>query len=295
MEKHTHEKDQSRAQRRAAAKANMASGGTIMPTITGGERNVQGAVIPTLQQYADIEAQKGHEFDMWRCPHWARVIGDYKHDAPELAKYPSLVRHAKAKLMGLDMSIVRSKWSDSQRKLYDNFCNNQVSPLSMFIQLALGDSKTKGIGCDAVVAFLNKPGTLPAKVADARILLGRPKRERGTKGAGNHGEAATAAAKATEGKQQWDLSNLRTRPAEEAVALLVATFDVTKLINTVTAVVAKLKAGPDGKGNKDPIQVKFAKALQDAVRQFDVDSKEPDDTGEEGEDEGEQLPIASNQ
>lgn len=257
----------------------------IITAIEAGAR--QGALVPTIEQYADTECNIIDTATVTRCNHWVTVFGAYKHSIPDLERYPQAVRHAYAAKLGLNMKVRRAEWTHGQRKLYESFCANQVSPLVLMLKLAIGTKDEKGEGIDKVIGFLKGEGSLPAKITQARAMLGKPVKPRGTKNTGNHGEASTAASKASDGAQKWDMTDLRTKQPIEVVCQLIPFFKIPELVTTVQAVVAKLKT------SADPVEMYFASLLSDAVKKYD--EKNDEDTGEDtsGTDEDGKIPAAA--
>ena len=235
---------------------------------------IQGALVPTIEQYAEVEANLIDNAIRSRQTHWVEVFTSYATDIPMLEKYPSAVRHAYARKLGLNMKVSRKDWADAQRKLYDSFCANQVSPLSLMLSVAVGTKERKGEGIEKVIDLLKGPGTLPAKVTQARIMLGKPVKVRGPKDKGNHGEGATAAEGATKGEVKWDMTDLRKKTPVEVVCSLAPTFKIAEIITTIQACVAKLKT------SSDPLEKLLGVRLAEAVKEYDEKNAEPEELEE---------------
>lgn len=249
----------------------------------------KGALVKTDDEYAAEEAQEGEKYEKWRSKHWASFLRDYRHDAQVIVGYPAKVRHAKAGLLGLNMKVTRDKWSVAQRKLYDVFCANHVSPLVMFIKLALGDKTAateegkNGIGCDRVIELLEMQGkTLPQKISEGRLLLGRP-----VKGKGAQTPTAAASAKAaadaviqsaettlkTASGNPIDLSK---KPPIEAVTIMCqSTLNLAQC-----AIVAQVVATRFTKSEKLEEQI-LGQSIMLALKVFYKIEEEEDETNEQ--------------
>lgn len=203
-------------------------------------------LVSSLQEEALIEAQQGQEYETFRAKHWAKVMRNWQHDAPELAKYPQMVRHAKAKLLGLDMSKKPTQWEPYQKKLYTVYCANHISPLVMFIDLALGKGKDQpGIGCDKVINLLESAGTLPQKISQGRLLLAKPVRQRGTKTQNettvDKAEKEVKALSASGTPLQLD----KKRPIEAAIMVITASLTSAECVIVAQSVCKRLLASKD--------------------------------------------------
>lgn len=212
----------------------------------------EGEVVPTIDELAEREAAIIDNATAERKSIWLTVFKVYGADMPILESYPQKVRHAYAKRLGLNLSVTRSKWEASERKLYDSFVANQVSPLTLMVNLA------KTTNAHRVVVLLEGPGKLPEKVTQARIELGLPPRTRGTKNVNdNHGTAAAAsngnnfsgAVTAAERKtsDKWDLTDLKKKRAVEACVLLISSNAMTSTdcVTIIQAATRRLETSGD--------------------------------------------------
>lgn len=200
----------------------------------------KGVLVPTIPEFAAQEALMIQESTATRISHWLKVIPAYADDIDSLMRYPAEVKKAWAKLMGFDLSKHRSKWvtatgakDTSKIKAYDAFVANQVSGLSLICELV------KEKGQVHAVALLSGIGTLPQKLTEARIMLGRPLKARGTKSTGNHGVPSGKSWQDT----MTDLKN--KRPVEVAIILVASYLTSTDCMTLLKGIEARLSKSED--------------------------------------------------
>lgn len=220
--------------------------------------NKAGELVPTLEGFAEMEAEILEGATNTRMEIWKRVWSAYAFtDFPHLERYPEMVRHAFAKKFGLNMAISQKDWSDDQKKLYDSFCSTQTRPFQLFIDLAREGNKGEGQhsanGTQKVLDLLNGSGTLPAKVTAAKVLLGKPARKRGADQQRNDapdaqqfkaGETPTIGAP-VDGKK-WDITDLKKKTPVEVCIVLVATMPFNDVMQLVQACGKRLATSTDG-------------------------------------------------
>lgn len=119
-----------------------------------------GEVVPTLDEFADQEAQVILEGTQTRIQIWAQVISAYGNDLQLLKDYPQKVRHAFGKRLGIDFSVPIAEWEATKQRLYKSFVTNQVGPIANLIGWLKSGQTTK----EAVIAFLSGPGTVNDKI-----------------------------------------------------------------------------------------------------------------------------------
>lgn len=225
------------------------------------------AVLPKLEEYAEREAGIIDKATAERRVIWVEVISGYAHDFPELSKYPQKVRHAYARKLGLNMSTKRANWEPAQRKLYDSFCANQVSPLALMIELV----GNKGAG--VALELLKGAGKLPEKVQQAKLMLGRPVKTRTAKQQNaadkkGDGEAQTSVAAVTQRAEEMK------KPVVEIVASIISgVIPTAQLPKVVQACAAKLK------GSADPLDRLLSEWLERDLTEYAKKADSDDDDG----------------
>lgn len=257
----------SKTKKTAIASSLQSVGQSIAAGDLTGAAHKASAVLPRLEEYAEREAHIIDRATNERKTIWIEVIRGYSNDVPQLEKYPAMVRHAYAKMLGLNMSVSRKEWEPAQRKLYDSFCANQVSPLALIITLV----GTKG--AQPALQLLEGKGTIPAKVQQARIMLGRPVKTRQAKVEGGQTESTDMASQKVS-MQQAEIAakEQKKEPYEIAINLINTGTPTAHLPKVIQACAAKLK------GSADPLDKLLGQWLEKDLTEY---AKKADDDAPE--------------
>lgn len=212
------------------------------------------ALVPTLDEFAEQEADEIVKSTGTRAQIWLSVWRAYgTTDFPSLESYPNKVRHAYAKRIGIDMSISRKLWAENHKKLYSSFCANTSQQFQFFVDVAKKAQTAHLPGAEMVIRLLEGPGTLVAKVEQAKIALGKAPAKKGADQNGSHGAngAESGGTTSTDAKpgpeKHWSetMTNLKTKSPLEAAAALVTFMPYNDCMRLVQVIGKRMETSGD--------------------------------------------------